>query len=183
MTKNEHNIKFPVSFDNVPYFRNCYLGDLVILPEVIYYFPHTNIEGERNRQTQALHHGGLIHFGILGFALIAIINLTKRLIKTAASDSDALANRSQLKTIITQTDVSAVQKGLDDLFLRARNEHIKIGEFDLPKPMRFRKSEIKTMKTGRKLKFETEYDDHDFIIGFSQAKRLREVLWMAGFLR
>ncbi len=182
MIENSPNKKLPVSFKNVAYFNNSYLGDLVVLPEVLYYFPHTNIEGERNRRSHSAN-GGLAHFGLLGLLILAVINVSQRFIRSPSSDTESTANRVRIKQVLQETDASAIQKQLDDLYVQAKNENIKIGEFDLPKPMRFRKSEVKNMSAGGKLKFDTEYDDHDFIVGFFKTKQLREALWMAGFLR
>ncbi len=48
MANNSQEIKIPISFDNVTYFNDTYLGDLIITQGVMYYFPHTNIEKESN---------------------------------------------------------------------------------------------------------------------------------------
>jgi hypothetical protein len=43
-------MRLPVSFDDVPYFRNQFRGDLIVTDGVIYYFPHTNVAEEKNRK-------------------------------------------------------------------------------------------------------------------------------------
>ena len=40
-------MQLPISFDEVPYFKNQFRGDLIVTAGVIYYFPHTNVAKEK----------------------------------------------------------------------------------------------------------------------------------------
>jgi hypothetical protein len=47
--------------------------------------------------------------------------------------------------------------------------------------MRFARADIKNLSMRGGLRFDTEYDNHDFSIGFHRKKLLREALWEGGF--
>lgn len=176
---DKKDVKIPVSFGNVTYFKKTFSGDLVITEGVIYYFARINIEGQREKRRQGI---AVVtrHFGLIGiaaeFAIVGAMNLTDSL---SVGVNDSLLKKQQ---IWREGDTSqTLQLRLDDYVKELKKEAIDINSDGLIKPLRFTPAEVKNMKIGGTLRFDTEYDSHDFRIGMFQAKKLRESLWIAGF--
>lgn len=181
MVNNSQNLKLPISFDNVTYFDNTYLGDLIITQGVIYYFPHANVEKERQNKRDRV---GIVtrHFGLLGL----LINLSIMGFWRLVEGGGVSVNRSRLKTNGVWKDVDdnkKTQMQLDSYIAEVKKEPIDIGEYGLTKPMRFAKADVKNIKVGSTLKFDTEFDNHDFKIGVFKKKMLKDALWFGGFLQ
>lgn len=181
MANDSQNLKLPISFDNVTYFNNTYLGDLIITQGVIYYFPSANVEKERQNNRGKVEMVTR-HFGLLGL----LINLSVMGIWRLVEGGGISVNRSRLKTKGVWKDADDNQKTqtqLDNYIAEVKKEPIDIGEYGLTKPMRFTKAEIKNIKVGSTLKFDTDYDNHDFKIGLFKKKMLKDALWLGGFLQ
>jgi hypothetical protein len=172
-------MSLPVTFDNVPYFGNEYRGDLVITHGVIYYFPHTNVslEKKKNAGYDAIP-GFASHFGLLSLPFLLLGALIKELRSTI--------NEPKLRKLGLWKDgesSQALQSRLDAHIAQVKQQPPQLTQFEysLPKPMRFAHAEIKNLSTRGGLRFDTEYDSHDFSIGFSRKKLLRESISEAGF--
>ena len=168
-------MSLPMSFDDVPYFGNEYRGDLIITHGVIYYFPHTNVALERKKRGyRATDHLGLIAlpFDLLGM-LIKELRTTTNNPKLRELGLWKEGESSQSLQARLDSHIAEVKKQPSQLVQY---------EFTLPKPMRFPHSDIKNLSLRGGLRFDTEYDSHDFAIGFHRSKSLREALWEGGFL-
>ncbi|HEV2705329.1 MAG TPA: hypothetical protein VGV59_05360 [Pyrinomonadaceae bacterium] len=167
-------MSLPISFDDTPYFKNEYRGDLVITRGVIYYFPHTNVARERGERAKLLGPPGLDDV-LLDYLVTKVKVLT------------ATTNKPRLRALglWREGDTSeSLQPRLDAYIAEARKEPPRMMqyEYSLPKPMRFARADIKNVSVRGGLRFDTEYDTHEFYIGFTRSKALREALWEGGFL-
>jgi hypothetical protein len=157
--------KLPISFEEVPYFKNAFRGDLIITLGVIYYFPRTNTSiREKKGWETLLHH-------LFGFAGIGV----DFLLRAAWAVTRTTVNRSRLR----KEDLW--QEGDTSSMLQTRlDAHIAESKRQDPKLLRYEYS-FKNLRTKGGLRFETEFDEHDFRIALHRRKLLREALWMAGF--
>ncbi|HEX8336262.1 MAG TPA: hypothetical protein VF621_05995 [Pyrinomonadaceae bacterium] len=181
-------MRLPVSFDDVWYFRKEYRGDLIVTDGVLYYFPHTNAELEKARRNAPGAADGVAPFiGAAGEAL----NLGLGLYKVAAGLWRKLRrptiNRPRLKQAglwafgANSRDMQAL---LDARVEAARREPARLVAYELtlPKPMRFAAAEMRGVRLRLGvLKFDTEFDGHDFTVGLRRAKLLRRALRDGGF--
>ncbi|MBV9210545.1 MAG: hypothetical protein JOZ52_07950 [Acidobacteria bacterium] len=168
-------LKLPVSFEEVPYFKHAFRGDLIITLGVIYYFPRINTSVKERK----VWHEVTRHFGLIGFGVDVVLRAGSALIRNTV-------NRSRLRKegLWLEGDSSpALQTRLDAHIaeLKRQDPQLVRYEYSLPKPMRFAVGEIKNLSTRGGLKFETAFDQHDFSIAPHRRKLLREALWMAGF--
>lgn len=165
----------PMSFDDVSYFGNEYRGDLIITHGVIYYFPHTNVALEKKqRGYNATDSLGLIAlpFDILGMLI---------------KEFQTTTNKPKLRELGLWRDgetSQSLQARLDAHIAEVKKQPSQLVqyEYSLPKPMRFARADIKNLSTRGGLRFDTEYDSHDFAVGFNRSKALREALEEGGFL-
>ncbi|HVQ37902.1 MAG TPA: hypothetical protein VMS31_10240 [Pyrinomonadaceae bacterium] len=163
-----------MTFDDVSYFGSEYRGDLVITHGIIYYFPHINVALERkNRGYKATDHLGLIAipFDLLA-ALIKELQTTTNKPKLRKAGLWKEGESSQDLQARLDAHIAEVKKQPPQLVQY---------EYQLPKPMRFARADIKNLSMRGGLRFDTEYDNHDFSIGFHRKKLLREALWEGGF--
>ena len=167
-------MSLPMTFDDVSYFRNEYRGDLVITHGIIYYFPHTNVALEsKNRGYRAIDQLGLI---AIPFDLFA--PLIRELRTTT--------NNPKLRKIGLWRDgesSQSLQTRLDAHIAELKKQPPQLVQYEykLPRPMRFARADVKNISMRGGLRFDTEYDNHDFSIGFHRKKLLREALWEGGF--
>lgn len=164
-------MRLPVSFDDTPYFKNEYRGDLIITRGVIYYFPHTNVSWERDR----LFGPPGLDDAVLDYLMMKLKGLT------------ATMNRPKLRQLglWREGDTSqSLQSRLDAYIAGVKKEPLLLTQYEhsLPKPMRFARADIKNLSVRGGLRFDTEYDTHDFYLSFMRSKVLLEVLREAGFL-
>jgi hypothetical protein len=168
-------MSLPISFDDVPYFGNQYRGDLIITHQVIYYFPQVDVTEERKKRGyRATDHLGLIAlpFDFLGM-------LIKELQTTT--------NQPKLREIGMWKEgetSQTLQSRLDSHIAELKKQPTNLAQFanTLPKPMRFALTDIKNLSLRGGLRFDTEYDSHDFAIGFHRKKLLRDALWEGGLI-
>lgn len=169
-------LELPISFDEVPYFKNSFRGDLIITTGVIYYFPHANTlkadEGITWHATTDL-------IGIYGLPIGFLLHGVWRVIRTTV-------NRSRLRKqgLWMERDTNALlQARLDGHITELRKQPPELVRYDysLPRPMRFAVNEVKNVTTRRGLRFDTEFDTHDFRIALHRRRLLRDALWLAGF--
>lgn len=186
-------MSLPISFDDVPYFRNQFRGDLVVTAGVIYYFPHTNVAEEKNRKKFTPADGIDMAAPVLGAVgeVVGLLGLGK-----AAFDRTAGLRRRLRRPSINRPRLS--EKGLwvagdtcDEVRERLdahvaaekkRPPQLTNYEYSLPKPMRFAAGQVAALRVGRGvLRFDTEFDTHDFIVGLRRRSELLEALREAGF--
>lgn len=167
-------MRLPISFDDTPYFKNEYRGDLVITRGVIYYFPHTNVSREKNERRKTTR-----QFSLGSLLLDKLVVLIKQW--AATMNNPKLRESGLWKEGETS---ESLQARLDAYIAEVKKQPIQHTqyEYSLPKPMRFARADVKNLSVRGSLKFDTEYDNHDFSIGFRRSKALREALWEAGFL-
>jgi len=182
-------MRLPVSFDEAAYFGKEYRGDLIITHGVIYYFPHTNTTLERGRKNTpgALDGvtalmgpaGEAIHLGLVFYRAAA--GLWRRL-------RGPTINRPRLKSEglwAVGASSREMQARLDTYVALRRREASRLVAYELtlPKPMRFPSAEMRgvSVRLGE-LKFETEFDRHDFTVGLRRGRLLREALREGGFI-
>lgn len=175
-----------------PYFRNQFRGDLIIIPGVIYYFPHTNVAGEKltKKDRPTDHLSFITHiFGSVGLAVNALAPLLFDMSVSLQRFLSKSINQPKLREsgLWKGAEISSqsLQSRLDAHIaeLKQRPPQLLRYEYALPKPMRFAAEEIRniSVKYG-KLSFNTEYDRHDFRIGFRRQRLLGDALWEAGLI-
>ena len=180
------------SFDDVPYFRNQFRGDLIITTGVLYYFPHTNVAAakpeKKNRPTE--HLDFLWHlFGLSGAIFLLVADSLFDISSFLWRALKATQNKPELRKLGLWRDgefTPILQQRLDAYIAETRREVSPMVEYEysLPKPMRFTRTEIRNLSLRRgSLRFETEFDSHEFRIGFRRQKSLRELLWESGFFQ
>lgn len=181
-------MRLPVSFDEVAYFRKEYRGDLIITHGVIYYFPHTNVALEKARRNAPNPADGVA--SLLGSAGEAV-SLGLALYRGAAGLWRKLRrptiNQPRLKSgglWAVGASSQEIQSLLDPYVASKRREPPRLVayEYTLPKPMRFPGQEIRNLRVRfGGLKFETEFDSHDFTVGLRRGGLLREALREGAF--
>ena len=183
-------MRLPVSFDDVWYFRKEYRGDLIVTDGVLYYFPHTNATLERARQGAPDPVDGVVPFmGTAGEALGLGLGFYRVAAELWHKLRPATMNRPRLrKEGLWMVGASSrrLQALLDTRVAEARREPARLVAYELtlPKPMRFAAEELKGVRLRLGvLKFETEFDRHDFTVGLRRSKLLRRALRGGGFIR
>jgi hypothetical protein len=159
ITGRKQEVTLPISIAKVVYMvagERGYEGDLIFTPNVIYFFPHTDLI--RRRINNAVNFYAVLAGGGLGPALaFAVSNkLTK--------------SKSNNPNLPTGEDINASLEEKLDAYIETRKAERKdalIGD-SLPLPMRFPKTAIETMRvTFRGFAFEASFDNHDFIVSNS----------------
>lgn len=170
-------MSLPMTFDNVSYFGNEYRGDLVITHGIIYYFPHTNVASEKNQRREKL----IDQVGLLAIPLDFLLTLANELRTTTNKPRHPTLQEINLWRVGESS--RNLQARLDACVAEMRGQPTQLVEYEytLPKPMRFARADIRNLSTRGRLRFDTEYDSHDFSIRFYRKKMLREALWEGGF--
>ena len=182
-------MRLPVSFDDVWYFRREYRGDLVVTDGVLYYFPHTNATLEQARQGAPDPVDGIAPFiGDAGEALGLGLGLYRVAAGLWRKLRTPTINQPRLKkegVWMVGASSRELQARLDSRVEAARREPARLVAYELtlPKPRRFAAGELKDVRLRLGvLKFETEFDDHDFQVGLRRAGLLRRALREGGFV-
>ena len=181
-------MRLPVSFDDVWYFRKEYRGDLVVTDGVLYYFPHTNATLEKARRHAPEPADGLTPFlGAAGEVFDAGLGLYKLAVGLWRKLRTPTVNRPRLKKEglwIVGASSSRMQALLDAKVEEARREPARLVAYELtlPKPMRFAAEEVRNVRLRLGvLRFDTEFDKHDFNAGLRRSKLLGRALGEGGF--
>jgi hypothetical protein len=183
-------MSLPISFDEVFYFKNQFRGDLIITAGIIYYFPHTNAAKEklqkRNRVTVPKYFElGTQLLGLAGDLINYVVFIVSRLINLRERLTRRTINRARLGLWSEELSNEELQSRLDYYIQSVKTQSSELVEYQysLPKPMRFPKNEIKNLRISfGKLKFDTEFDVHDFTVGLRRSKLLRTALRNGGFI-
>jgi hypothetical protein len=184
-------MRLPISFDHVPYFRNQFRGDLIITHGVIYYIPHTNVAAEKleKKDRMPAELGIATEFlGPVGFLINLGSLALNKLLDVKEKLSRPTINQPQLKDAGFWNELVAspeLQKQLDSYIstLKQQPSILTDFEYSLLKPLRFSQSKIKNLRIGfTSLRFDTEYDSHDFSIGLRRKQLLRQALQEGGLL-
>lgn len=182
-------MRLPVSFDDVWYFRKEYRGDLVVTDGVLYYFPHTNAALEKARRNAPAAADGVAPFiGAAGEALGVGLGLYKVAEGLWRRLRPSTLNQPRLKKDgpwVVGASSREMQALLDAHVAEVRREPAQLVayEFGLPKPMRFTAEEMRDVRVRLGvLKFDTEFDQHDFTVGLRRSKLLRRALRAGGFV-
>jgi hypothetical protein len=181
-------MRLPVSFDDVWYFRKEYRGDLVVTNGVLYYFPHTNTTLEKAQRHAPDPADGVTPFlGAAGEALGVGLSLYRigaglwRKLRRPTINQPHLKKEGLWMVGASSRDMQAL---LDRRVAEARREPARLVAYELtlPKPMRFAAGEMKNarLRLGV-LRFDTEFDSHDFNAGLRRSKLLRRALREGGF--
>lgn len=181
-------VRLPVSLDDTWYFRREYRGDLVVTEGVLYYFPHTNATLERARRSAPDPSDGALAFlGSVGEAvgigrgLYKIVNEVWRKVRTPTVNRPRLKKEGLWTVGASSRDLREL---LDARVESARREPPRLVAYELtlPKPSRFAAADVKGARVRLGvLKFETEFDSHDFTVGLRRAGLLRRALREGGF--
>jgi hypothetical protein len=187
-------MKLPVSFDDVPYFRNQFRGDLIVTGGVIYYFPHTNVEAEKRRKKFVPADGIDMAAPLLGAAgeLIGLFGLGRVVFDRTAGLRRRLrrpsVNRPRLREEglwVAGASCAEARRRLDAYVSAEKKRPPQLTEYEysLPKPMRFEAAGVSGVRVRLgALRFDTEFDSHDFIVGFRRQAMLLEALREGGFV-
>ena len=170
----------PVSFDNVPYYKGAYGGDLIVTRGVLYFFPHTDLEKERDQYARAFSLGGFLD--VVGIAGVFIHEVRVQVRKT----TNRSALLGQFSREIGGASLHMLQQELDARIASFRKQARPFAEFSssIPGPERFTPQDVKDLSlslTGT-LTLDAHYDIHDFKVGLRWKRLLRDCLWQAGFL-
>ncbi|HEX7315945.1 MAG TPA: hypothetical protein VF297_18660 [Pyrinomonadaceae bacterium] len=181
-------MRVPVSFDDTWYFRREYRGDLVVTEGVLYYFPHTNAMLEKARRHAPDTADAVLPFlgpageaADLGLGLYKFAAQVWRKVRTPTINQPRLKKEGLWMVGASSRDLQA---RLDAHVEAARREPARLVAYELtlPKPMRFAAEDVKNARVRLGvLKFETEFDSHDFTVGLRRAGRLRHALRDGGF--
>jgi len=172
-------MKTPILFEKVSYKianRDSYLGDLVILPSQIYYYPHTDLIKETSAKD--------ITESIAGEFAGEAISLTAEIISKKINDNNLYGLR---KVGLWIEDIS-----LADFQIQIEN-HIKnlkeslklnIENYKLPLPFSINKADIKCVNISLlgHLKINTQYENHIFVVGITKKSPLTQSLKLAEIL-
>ena len=167
----------PISFDEVSYFNNEYRGDLIVTKGVLYFIPHTRVKAARF--SDELGHKetadtiGLIGNLVPGVSVIPwvyqLVDKSVKFGKFVKRNVSPSINKPSIKGTIVWENCDS-ERMLD------------FEEDSVPKPMRFTLDDIRNLKCGFKLRFDTEYDNHDFRVSPLRRGLLRSALREAKFL-
>jgi hypothetical protein len=181
MLNNSHSLTLPISFDEVPYFKNSFRGDLIVTQGVLYYFPHTNTLARENYAKSAALEIASKAFGLGALPLELAIRIAWAMKRTTVNQA-----RIRDEGLWKAGDSSrTLQERLDGHIAKLREEspRLVLYEETVPRPMRFVQTDVRNMKLGLGLRFDTEFDSHDFRIAIHRRRLLQDALWMAGFLK
>lgn len=183
----------PISFDEVSYFNNEYRGDLIVTKGVLYFIPHTRVKAARF--SDELGHKetadtiGLIGNLVPGVSVIPwvyqLVDKSVKFGKFVKRNVTPSINKPIIRgTIVWDNFASEVmlQQRLDMYVKARRAESLDFEDDSVPKPMRFTLDDIRNLKFGFKLRFDTEYDNHDFRVSPLRRGLLRSSLREAKFL-
>ncbi|HEX8457861.1 MAG TPA: hypothetical protein VF656_11235 [Pyrinomonadaceae bacterium] len=185
-------MNLPASFDDVPYYRKRYSGDLIVTEGVLYYFTHTDVEQnfideQRKRFAPSISLSNIPR----NFPLILkiAIKVTSTIIWSVAYATRIRGtNHSYLRggELWAATDSNAeLQSKLDAHISQLKLQKTSSMDFSssLPKPQRFTLAEIKNLKLTEmgRLTFDTEFDNHDFKVGIIRRGLLIKALLNGGF--
>lgn len=181
--------RLPVSFDDTWYFRREYRGDLVVTEGVLYYFPHTNATLEKARRGAPDPLDGItLLMGAVGEALDIGVRLYRAAAAVWGKVRTPTVNRPRIRREglwaagASSRDMRAM---LDARVEAARREPPRLVAYELtlPKPMRFAAAEARGARVRLGvLRFDTEFDSHDFTVGLRRAGLLRRALREGGFV-
>jgi hypothetical protein len=169
----------PLSIDDVSYYNKAFVGDLIITPGKIYFFPHAKAERKESRAIDAASALGE-HAGLIGVVIGLIVAVVSKELRTT--------NKSQLHKngMWKAYDTNEELQSRLDTYVEALKQKQKPDDFSssLPKPIRIASDEIVKIKTSftGKVLIETRYDKHDFDIGFKRKKVLLEALTEGKFV-
>ena len=166
----------PLLISEVSYFDNAYRGDLIITRGVLYYLPWVNVALEEKQKFNSGQLDRLFPLN-LGIELAgAAIKALSRPNKTARLEALGIWQ-------LGQTD-DAFKARLDAFIadLKTKPAPITDYEYGLPRPMRFAVAEIKNLSLTWGLRFDTDYDTHDFNVGSFDQTELLQALKEAGFV-
>ena len=181
-------MRLPLSFDDVWYFRREYRGDLVVTDGVLYYFPHTNATLEKARRNAPDPFDGVAPFlGAAGEAVGLGLGLYRaagglwRRLRTPTVNRPRLRESGLWTVGASSRDMRAL---LDAHVEAARREPPRLVAYELtlPKPARFEAGAVRNVRLRLGvLRFDTEFDSHDFTVGLRRAGLLRRALREGGF--
>lgn len=167
----------PAKFIHTHYYlitgQYTYAGDLVLIPQVLYFFPVADLEVERNKRAG---YGGYFGAAAHGLAFIAA-----HAIQTGYGSYVE-------KHGLWRPGITAEQ------FRSAADEHIARVKADrttatftdhLPFPTRIEAKEMSQHRLGAMgtLSFHGQSDVHDLKVGLRRKKQLREALWESGIMK
>ena len=187
-------MSLPVSFDDVPYFRNQFRGDLIVTGGVIYYFPHTNVQAEKARKKFGPADGIDMAAPLLGAAgeVVGLFGLGKFVFDKTAGLRRRLRrssiNRPRLREQglwVAGAPCAELRERLDAYVAAEKKRPPVLTEYEysLPKPMRFAAADVAGVRVRLGgLRFDTEFDTHDFIVGLRRQAMLLEALREGGFV-
>jgi len=164
----------PIRFRNVNYYRIAgkyiFAGDLFITRETLYFFPEVDLDEQREKLTRYLPHD---------YALLvsAVLYVTQKF-------GGAYVSRTQFwnEGMLPEEFEKYATHHIEHL--KAKKTYAGFAK-ELPLPTRIGAREISDLKlspTGR-LSLTAQSDRHDFRIGLTKKKQLRDAVWEAGLGR
>lgn len=176
-------MKNPILFENINYKiadQEIYSGDLVIMPLVIYYYPHTDLTKQDAPKNIAEASVRMIAGQVGGLAYDAIEAFTPLITKTSHRPSLRKA-----KLWFDNNSLEDFQSGIDNFIKELKNTP-KTDEKSsiLPAPFSINKSTAKDLSLSLvgHLKIQTTYEDHIFVLGMLKKNKLKEALKLSEWL-
>ncbi|MDQ3743714.1 MAG: hypothetical protein M3444_04965 [Acidobacteriota bacterium] len=153
----------------------AYRGELILTKGIIYYFPLKDLKKSKPPDEGKLF-GALVGGGLGGAISSAAANL---------GESVTLFQRPMIdlnSLFRSQPSEETLREALDAHIAEFKNFRPKSSD-ELPTPGHYRKDEVKNLvlTSAGRLKFETEFDEHVFKIGFIRKAKLKEALTESGF--
>jgi hypothetical protein len=144
-SKPQEPVALPVILSNVAYMvcgEKSYGGELIIAPEAIYYFPHTNLSPQDRSKEK------IVWTGVRDF----IRSYWHQEINPSRQGSEFVSTNSPVEEKI---------EGLIKHVKENRQDALLVDS--VPSPMKFSRGGINNMQAGwGSLKFEANFDDHEF---------------------
>ncbi len=165
-------MSLPSKFINVYYYfiagQYSFTGDLVIIPETIYFFPRRDLVTERMKNPKTAELTRICNDAVI--TISELVNSSNYLIKNGLWEENLSDDQFRYRA----------DAHIEKLKQQRNSENFSKS---LPIPMRFIASEIKNVRLGfwGRLSFSTQNDDHDFEFGLGK-KRLHKVLRENAFI-
>lgn len=176
-------MNLPVSFDNIPYYKGAFGGDIIVADGVMYFFPHTDLGKERSEVHKNFTLGSSPLFILMGLVIGETAYVIRKQQRKTSNKSKLFRQGIGLHEKATIPSRSK----LDTYVLEIKQQKRSIEGFSssLPKPERFELNDVKNLSISAmgRLVFDTHYDKHDFKVGIGRKKLLQEALKQAGFIR
>jgi hypothetical protein len=138
-------VALPVIFSNAAYMvfgERSYAGELIIAPDAIYYFPHTNLSPQDRQKEKIIWTG------------------VRDLIRNFWNSE---LNPQQVGVSTSGSVTPSVDEKIEQLmkYIKEHRQDALLAD-SIPSPVKFSRDGIQKLRAGWSLKFDANFDDHEF---------------------